>query len=147
MRSSTTRGARRQSHSREVLQRTSRDNQLTSRSEGLEQQSDHSTGEVQAASLVFYPRLRANSGKQNGRDFNKRCGDRGRQPIRFRTHRPESRASGDELKTKIMEIRQKVDRNRAKWIRLGYEWFSRRTILPASEEMRHASCRKIAARP
>ena len=33
-----------------------------------------------------------------------------------------------------MEIRQKVGRNRARWSTLGYEWFSRRTTLLASEE-------------
>ena len=29
-----------------------------------------------------------------------------------------------DVKTKLMVIRQKVDRNRAKWSRLGSEWFS-----------------------
>ena len=38
--------------------------------------------------------------------------------------------------TKLMVIRQKVDRNRAGWSRLGYEWFVRSTTLPASEERR-----------
>ena len=41
-----------------------------------------------------------------------------------------------DVKTKLMEIRQKVDRNRARWIRLGCEWFGRRTIMLASEETR-----------
>ena len=44
-----------------------------------------------------------------------------------------------------MEIRQKVGRNRARWSTLGYEWFSRRTTLLASEERERerwkASCR------
>ena len=52
-----------------------------------------------------------------------------------------------DVETKLMEIRQKVERNRARWSRHGYEWFSRRMILLASEETRWASCRKIAARP
>ena len=41
-----------------------------------------------------------------------------------------------DVKTKLMVIRQTVDRNRARWIRLRCEWLSRRTILPASEESR-----------
>ena len=41
-----------------------------------------------------------------------------------------------DAKTKLMVIRQKVDRNRAGWSRLGYEWFIRRTTLLASEERR-----------
>ena len=52
-----------------------------------------------------------------------------------------------DVKTKLMEIRQKMDRTRDRWSRLGYEWFSRRTTLLASEERRWASCRKIAAKP
>ena len=52
-----------------------------------------------------------------------------------------------DVKTKLMVIRQKVDRNRAKRSRLEREWFSRRTTLLASKERRSASCSKIAARP
>ena len=32
-----------------------------------------------------------------------------------------------DVETKLMEIRQKVERNRARWSRHGYEWFSRRS--------------------
>ena len=97
------------------------------------------------AGLVYNPRLRANSGKQDGRDFNNRGGERGRQPTSFRSCVEDSEHTDQktaqvasappgllsEVKTKTSEIRQKVDRNRARWIRLGYEWFSRR-IQPAS---------------
>ena len=109
------------------------------------------------ASLVYNPRLRAHSGKQDGREFNNRGGERGRQPISFQSCVEDSEHTDQkaaqvasalpvplsEVKTKL---RQKVDRNSARWIRLGYEWFSRRTTLPASDE-RQASCKKIAARP
>ena len=37
------------------------------------------------AGLVYKSRLRANSGKQDGRDFNNRSGERGRQPTSFRS--------------------------------------------------------------
>ena len=37
------------------------------------------------AGLVNNPRLRTNSGKQDGRDFNNQGGERGRQPISFRS--------------------------------------------------------------
>ena len=64
---------------------------------GLEQQSDQPM-----SCLVTNPRQRANSGMQDGRDFNNRGGERGRQPISFRsceedsdTHRPESRTGGE----------------------------------------------------
>ena len=74
-------------------------------------------------------------------------GERGRQPISFRScvedseHRDQKAAQVasappgplSEVKTKPTEIGQ-VDRNRARWIRLGYEWFGRRTILPARQE-------------
>ena len=88
------------------------------------------------------PRLRANSGKHDGRYFNNRCGERGRQPISFRSSVQDSEHTDQkaaqvasappgplsEVKTKLMKIMQKVDRNRARWIRLGYEWFSRGTM-------------------
>ena len=91
------------------------------------------------------PRLRTNHCKQDGRDFNHRGGERGRQPISFRSceHADQKAAQvasappgplsrcEDEV-----EIRQKVDRNRARWSRLGYEWFIRKTILSASDERR-----------
>ena len=97
---------------------------------GLEQQSDQST-----------------CGKQDGRDFNKRGGERGRQPISFRScEHTDQRAAQvasappgqfSDVKTKLMEsVRQKVDRNRARWIRLRCEWLSRRTVLLANEERR-----------
>ena len=82
--------------------------------------------------------IRANSGERDERYVNNRGGER-----------DDGAPSGppSEVKTKLMEIRQKVDKNRAGWIRLGYEGFSRRTILLASEEKRQAGCRKIEARP
>ena len=52
-----------------------------------------------------------------------------------------------DVTTKLMENKQKVDRNWARWIRLGCEWPGRRTILPTSEERRQARWRKITARP
>ena len=96
---------------------------------------------------MYNPRLRANSGMQDGRDFNKRGGGRGWQPVSFRSCTGDSEHTDQkaaqvasappgplsEVKTKFMEIRQKVGRNRARWIRLGYECFSCRTILPASQ--------------
>ena len=121
----------------------------------------HANRSYQAACLVDSPRLRANSGKHDGRDFNNRGGERGRQAISFRSCAEDSEHTDQEaaqvpspppgpladVKAKLMEIRKKVDRNRARWFRLGYEWFVRRTILLASEGRRQASCRKIAARP
>ena len=82
--------------------------------------------------------LRANSGKQDGRDFNDRGGERGRWPISFRScvqdsERTDQKAaqvvsapSGplDVVKTKLVVIRQKVDRDRARWSRLVCKWFS-----------------------
>ena len=51
---------------------------------GLEQQSDQSTSEIHTtACFVDNPCLRANSGKQDGRDFNDM--ERGRRPISFRS--------------------------------------------------------------
>ena len=97
------------------------------------------------------PRLRANNGKQDGQDFNNRGGERGRQPIiSFQScvedseHTDQkaaqvaSAAPGplSDVKTKLMVIRQKVDRNRTSWSRLECEWFSLRTTLLASKEMR-----------
>ena len=102
------------------------------------------------ACLVDNPRFRANFGKQDGRYFNNRGGERGRQPISFRRCVEDSEDTDQkaaqvasappgplsDAKTKLMVIRQKVDRSRAGWSRLGYEWFIRRTTLLASEERR-----------
>ena len=84
------------------------------------------------------PCLRANSGKQDGRDFNDQGGKRGPLPISFRScvedsERTDQKAAQvvsaplgplDDVKTKIVVIRQKVDRDRSKWSRLVCEWFS-----------------------
>ena len=84
---------------------------------------------------------------QDGRDFNNRGGERGRQPISFLSCVEDSDNTDQkaaqvgsappgplaDVKTKLMVIRQKVDRNRARWSRLRYEWFIRRTTLLASE--------------
>ena len=91
-----------------------------------------------AACLVDSSCLRANSGKQDGRDFNDRGEERGRRPISFRScaedsERTEKKAaqvvsapSGllDDVKTKLVVIRQKVDRDRARWSRLVCKWVS-----------------------
>ena len=52
-------------------------------------------------------RLRTNSCKQNGRDFNHRDGERGRQPISFRSwekNRPESRTRGERAARTVVEM-------------------------------------------
>ena len=115
---------------------------------GLEQQPNQSTCKIQPSMSRGNPRLRANSGKQGGRDFNNRGGDRGRQPISFQSYVEDSEhtdqkteqvasappGSLSDMKTKLMVTRQKVDRSRAWWSRLECEWFSRRTTPPASRE-------------
>ena len=62
------------------------------------------------------PRLRTDSGKQDGRDFNNRGGERGRQPISFRSceHTDQKAAQVaiappgqlSDVKTKLMEVTQ-----------------------------------------
>ena len=76
------------------------------------------------ACLVNKPRLRATSGKQDGRDFNNRGGERGRQPISFRScQRTDQKAAQvasappgqlSDLKTKLMVTRQKVKQEQSK---------------------------------
>ena len=110
---------------------------------GLEQQSHQSTCEIQP-SMSREQSAFENSGKQDGRDFDKRCGERGRQPISFRSceHTDQKAAQMasapprqlPDVKTQLMEIRQKVDRTRVRWIRLRREWLSRKAILLASRE-------------
>ena len=78
------------------------------------------------AYLVNNQRLRTNSRKQDGRDFNHRGGERGRQPISSRSceHTDQKVAQVArarqliDVKTKFMVIRLQVNRNRARWIRL-----------------------------
>ena len=92
------------------------------------------------------PRLRTNSGKQDGRDstteaenvddsqsVSEVANTLTRKPHRWRARRQDRCRN---VKTKLVDIRQQVDRNRARWSRLGYEWFTRRTTLLASEERR-----------
>ena len=50
-----------------------------------------------------------------------------------------------DVKTKLMVIRQKVDRNRASWSRLECEWFSRRATLLAKRG-RQAAGRSLQGR-
>ena len=122
---------------------------------GLEEQSDQSTCKIQPKMSRGNPRLEENSGKQDGRDFNNGGGERGRQPISFQScvedseHTDQKAAQvasapagpWSDVKTKLMVVRQKVDRNRSSCSRLECEWFSRWTTLL------QASRRKIAARP
>ena len=118
---------------------------------GLEEQS---TCKVQPNMSRGNPHLEANSGKQDGRDFNNRGGERGR-PISFQSCVEDSEHTDQkaaqvasapagplpDVKTKLMVIRQNVDRNRASWSRLECEWFSRwTTLLQASHLRSNPSC-------
>ena len=81
------------------------------------------------------PCLRANSGKQDGRDFNDQGGEGGRRPISSRSSVEDSERTDQKavqvvsapsrslngVKTKFMVTRQKVDRDRARWSRLVCE--------------------------
>ena len=86
----------------------------------------------------------------DGRDFNNRGGERGRQPISLQscvedsdhTHQKAAQVASappgplSDVKTRLMVIRQKVDRNRARWSRRACEWLSRTRTLVASKERR-----------
>ena len=81
MRSSTTRGARRRTHSREVLQRTSH----KSRSAGLEQQSDQSTGEIQPSMSRVQSAFENKQWQARRMRFQQPRWRSGRQSISFRS--------------------------------------------------------------
>ena len=71
---------------------------------------------------MYNPRLRANSGKQDGRYGNNRGGERGRQPISFRSCVEDSEDTDQKAaqvasapQRPLCEVKTKlVDRNRAK---------------------------------
>ena len=96
---------------------------------GLEQHSDQSTCEIQPSMS------RAQSAFENEQWQAKRT---------RLTTKDQKAGQLSDVKTKLMVIRQKVDRNRARWIRLRCEYLSRRTILLASEER---GGRQAAGRP
>ena len=101
---------------------------------GLEKQLDQSTCESQHSISCVQPVFESRSGQRVSSEFNDLGGKRERQSISFRCCVEEipnatiltTHGSLDNVQTKLMMIRQKLDRETARWSRLTCDQFSRR---------------------